>query len=60
VVEALALAMQGSLMQRHAAPAAAEAFCASRLSNRGSGRALGALSAGIDTAPLVARAALEA
>jgi putative acyl-CoA dehydrogenase len=60
VVEALALAMQGSLMQRHAAPAAAEAFCASRLANRGSGRTLGALSAGIDTAPLVARAALEA
>ena len=60
VVEALALAMQGSLMQRYAAPAAAEAFCASRLVNRGSGRALGALSAGIDTAPLVQRAALEA
>ncbi len=60
VVEALALAMQGSLMQRHAAPAAAEAFCASRLANRGSGRALGALSAGILAAPLVAGAALEA
>ena len=60
VVEALALAAQGSLMQRHSNAAAAEAFCESRLNNRGSGRALGALSAKIDTAALVERAALEA
>ena len=60
VVEALALAAQGSLMQRYAEAGAADAFCDSRLNNRGSGRALGALSAKIDTAVLVERAALEA
>jgi len=60
IVEALALAAQGSLMQRYADAGAAEAFCESRLDNRWSGRTLGALSAKIDTAALVERAALEA
>jgi putative acyl-CoA dehydrogenase len=60
VVEALALAVQASLMKRHADANAAEAFCASRLDCENGGRAFGTLGAGTDAAALLARAALEA
>jgi len=46
-VERLALALQGSLLVRHAPPAVADAFCASRLGNDG-GRAFGTLPVGVD------------
>jgi putative acyl-CoA dehydrogenase len=53
----LVLALQGALMVRHAPPAFADAFCASRLGeDRGSG-AFGLLPPGTDTHSLVARAA---
>lgn len=42
IVESIAVALQASLMVRHAAPDAAEAFCASRLEGNW-GRALGTL-----------------
>ena len=45
VVEAVALALQASLMERYAPPEAADAFCASRLEGRG-GRAFGTLPPG--------------
>ena len=59
IVETLALAMQASLMKRHANANAAEAFCVSRLESQGSARAFGALAAGTDIAALAMRAALE-
>jgi len=40
VVEDLALALQGSLLVRHAPPALADAFCASRLAGDGAGPAI--------------------
>ncbi|HEX3525832.1 MAG TPA: acyl-CoA dehydrogenase family protein [Thermoanaerobaculia bacterium] len=46
-VERLALALQGSLLVRHAPPAVADAFCASRLGSDG-GRAFGTLPVGVD------------
>ena len=46
VVESMALALQGSLLVRHAPPAVADAFVASRLDGD-SGRAFGTLPAGI-------------
>ena len=55
IVERAALALQGSLLVRHAPPAVADAFCASRLA-RDAGLALGTLPAGVDTAAIVARA----
>jgi putative acyl-CoA dehydrogenase len=54
VVEALALALQASLLVRHAPPAVADAFCAARLDGSG-GLAYGTLPAGVDTAAIVAR-----
>jgi putative acyl-CoA dehydrogenase len=54
VVEALALALQASLLVRHAPPAVADAFCAARLDGAG-GLAYGTLPAGVDTAAIVAR-----
>jgi putative acyl-CoA dehydrogenase len=54
VVERLALALQGSLMVRHAAPAVAEAFLATRLAGDW-GRAFGTLPAGIDCPAIVDR-----
>jgi putative acyl-CoA dehydrogenase len=47
VVEKMALALQGSLLVRHAPPAVADAFVASRLAGD-SGRAFGTLPAGTD------------
>ncbi len=51
IVETIALAVQGSLMRRHADPAAADAFCNSRLGSEGR-RAFGALA--LDAAGLSA------
>jgi putative acyl-CoA dehydrogenase len=54
VVEMMALALQGSLLVRHAPPAVADAFCASRLAGD-AGLAYGTLPAGVDTEAIVAR-----
>jgi putative acyl-CoA dehydrogenase len=55
----LALALAGSLMLRHAPPALADAFCASRLADRAPPQAYGALPPGLALADIVgyARAA---
>ena len=55
LVEDLGLALQGSLLVRHAPPAVSDAFCAARLT-ADSGRAFGTLPAGIDADALIARA----
>jgi putative acyl-CoA dehydrogenase len=54
VVEAMALCLQGSLLVRHAPPAVADAFCASRLGGDG-GLEYGTLPAGSDFEAIVAR-----
>jgi putative acyl-CoA dehydrogenase len=54
VVEHMALALQGSLLVRHAPAAVADAFCASRLAGDG-GLAYGTLPAGIDAKAIVDR-----
>jgi len=54
VVEDLALALQGSLLVRHAPAAVTDAFCAARLDGA-AGLAYGTLPAGTDTAAIVAR-----
>jgi putative acyl-CoA dehydrogenase len=54
VVERMALALQGSLMVRHAPPAVADAFVASRLDGD-SGRAFGTLPAGVDFEAIIDR-----
>jgi len=48
LVEDLGLALQGSLLVRHAPPAVADAFCASRLGGE-AGHAYGTLPAGVDS-----------
>jgi putative acyl-CoA dehydrogenase len=53
--EAVALAAQGALLVRFAPPSVADAFCASRLDDRG-GRAFGALPPGLDLAAIIERA----
>jgi putative acyl-CoA dehydrogenase len=58
VVETLALALQASLMEQHALPEAADAFCASRLRND-AGRAFGTLSPGTRCEPILRRAQLH-
>jgi putative acyl-CoA dehydrogenase len=58
LVERLALALQGSLLVRHAPPAVADAFCATRLAGDG-GRAFGTLPAGVDVEAILERAAPE-
>jgi putative acyl-CoA dehydrogenase len=55
MVEQLALALQAALLVRHAPPAVADAFCASRLSGEG-GLLFGALPAGVDFAAIIERA----
>lgn len=55
VVERMALALQGSLLVRHGAPAVAEAFCTSRLNGEW-GHAFGTLPAGLDLATVLERA----
>ena len=54
VVEDMALALQASLLLRHAPPAVSDAFCAGRLGARG--LAFGDLPRGIDGAAIVERA----
>src|SRR5271169_7178469 len=60
LAEAMALALQGSLLVRYGDPAVADAFAASRLADDaggylGWGRAFGTLAAGADTAAIVRR-----
>ena len=54
VVEGMALALQGSLLVRHAPPAVADAFCASRLAGDG-GLEYGTLPAGSDFETIIER-----
>ena len=55
VVEDLALALQASLLIRHAPPEVADAFCASRLAGDG-GRAYGTLPRAVDAGAIIDRA----
>ena len=55
LVERLALALQASLLVRHAPPAVADAFSAGRLGG-GGGRAYGTLPAGVDAQAILDRA----
>jgi putative acyl-CoA dehydrogenase len=55
VAEQMALALQGSLLARHAPPYVSDAFCASRLA-RDWGSIPGTLPSGLDTAAIVERA----
>ncbi|HEX5909050.1 MAG TPA: acyl-CoA dehydrogenase family protein, partial [Thermoleophilaceae bacterium] len=55
VVEDMGLALQGSLLVRHAPAPVADAFCASRLAREG-GHAWGTLPAGVDAKAIVDRA----
>jgi putative acyl-CoA dehydrogenase len=55
VVEDLAVALQGSLLVRHAPPAVADAFCATRLAGQG-GRVYGTLPGGVDAGAIIERA----
>jgi putative acyl-CoA dehydrogenase len=55
LVEDLALALQGSLLVRHAPPAVSDAFCAARLGGE-AGRVYGTLPAGVDAAAIIERA----
>ena len=57
IVETLAVALQASLMERHALPEAADAFCASRL-ERNAGRAFGTLPRATRCEPILERARL--
>jgi putative acyl-CoA dehydrogenase len=54
IVEELALALQASLLVRHAPAAVSDAFCAARLGN--GGRAFGTLPVAADVAAISARA----
>jgi putative acyl-CoA dehydrogenase len=55
VVEDLALALQASLLVRHAPPAVADAFCAARLGDD-RGRVYGTLPVGVDAGAIIERA----
>jgi putative acyl-CoA dehydrogenase len=55
VVEVLALALQGSLLVRHAPAAVSDAFCASRLGGEG-GRVYGTLPPGVQAEEIIDRA----
>jgi putative acyl-CoA dehydrogenase len=60
VAQALALALQGALLVRHAPPFVADAFCASRLGDqRFGGAAFGSLPPGADTRAIVSRASRD-
>jgi putative acyl-CoA dehydrogenase len=56
LVRDLVLALQGALLLKHAPPAVADAFCASRLAGEGAA-AFGTLPRGLDLAAIVERAA---
>jgi putative acyl-CoA dehydrogenase len=55
IVEDLAVALQGSLLVRHAPPAVADAFCAARLGGEG-GRVYGTLPPTVDAKAIIDRA----
>ena len=55
LVEELAVALEGSLLVRHAPAPVADAFCASRCAREG-GRVYGTLPAGIDAGAILERA----
>jgi putative acyl-CoA dehydrogenase len=55
MVEEMAVALQGSLLVRHAPPEVADAFCASRLNGEG-GRVYGTLPNGVDAKAIIERA----
>ena len=55
LVEDLAVALQGSLLVRHAPAAVADAFCAGRLTGE-HGRVYGTLPVGVDAGAIIARA----
>jgi putative acyl-CoA dehydrogenase len=55
IVEDLAVALEASLLVRHAPPAVADAFCAARLGGEG-GRVYGTLPAGVDAKAIIDRA----
>lgn len=55
LAEEMTLVLQGSLLVRHAPPAVADAFCASRLSGDW-GRAFGTLPSGVDLDAIIERA----
>jgi putative acyl-CoA dehydrogenase len=55
VVEDLAVALQGSLLVRHAPPAVADAFCAARLAGE-AGRVYGTLPPGVEAGAIIDRA----
>jgi putative acyl-CoA dehydrogenase len=55
LVEELALALQGSLLVRHAPAAVADAFCAARLDGQG-GRVYGTLPSSVDARAILERA----
>ncbi len=57
VTEAMALALQGSLLVRHAPHAVADAFCASRLGGEG-GLEYGTLPSGCDVSAILARSGI--
>jgi putative acyl-CoA dehydrogenase len=59
IVECLAVAMQASLMARHAHEDTARAFIATRVETSGSRRAFGTLPAEVDARAIVARAELR-
>ncbi len=59
LTEDLAIALAASLLLRHAPPAIAAAYCATRLGRAG-GFALGTLPGDIDPAPIILRAAARA
>jgi putative acyl-CoA dehydrogenase len=60
VAQALALALQGALLVRHAPPFVADAFCASRLGDQPfGGAAFGSLPPGADTRAIVSRASRD-
>ena len=58
IIESIALALQASLMERHALPEAADAFCASRLERDG-GRTFGTLPPATSWRPILERARLN-
>ena len=59
LVDQMALAIQGSLLVRHAPEAVADAFCASRL-DQGGHRQYGSLPRGVDCAAIIERATPQA
>ena len=55
-VEGLAVALQASLLVRHAPTAVSDAFCAARLGEDGGRRVFGTLPVGVDAEAIIDRA----